>query len=984
MSDQNTHNESEQSKVEFYKETLNLPTTTFSIRAHHKERDAIFLKRWEEEGIAKVCVEQNKGGPYFILHDGPMYANGHIHLGHAYNKIVKDIIAKSFRMLGYHVSLIPGWDCHGLPIESKVVETTPINPPTMFKEACKEYVYKWVAIQEDEIKKLGVFMDWEHPYLTMDYAYQAEILRSFGMCVEQGYIERKYKTVPWCFSCKTVLASAEIEYEERKDPSVYVLFPLEDELDQNNTLTVKENIYFLVWTTTPWTLPLNRAIVIRPEATYLLVKAQDKYLIIAEGCAESLRGVLEEEFISVQRIAADELLAMKLYARHPFIEGLKVPVIGDQSVSVHEGTGCVHSAPGCGPEDYEVGVKHNIEIYSPINPDGTYSAEIQPNELVGMEVQKGQFRVIALLQDRGMLFAKKNIKHSYPHCWRCHTGLIFRATKQWFCNLAHNNLKERVLKSLNHITMIPEGSLNRLKAFVTNRFEWCLSRQRVWGVPIPALICLQCDTAYNTPLFIKYVAEHVQQHGIAWWDTLSIESLSDSIHVQCATCSGSKFIKETDILDVWFDSGVSHTAALKVRNEQLFPADMYVEGKDQHRGWFQSSLITSMILHDTPCMRRIITHGFTVDSQGKKMSKSLNNVVAPFEVIEQLGTDGLRLWVSSIDYTHDAVVSQALFKNVTEVYRKIRNTCRFLLSNLYDFSIDSDKIAVEEMPLIDRHALRKLFYINKEVIKAYGDTNFTYIFHTISQYCITSLSAFYLDSIKDRLYVEEKDSKTRRSAQTVCWYLLDTLVRLIAPIASFVAEDIYDHYKDATDKTLSIHMQLFSFLHDLKRHYPSEIPYVLDVKDSFMHYQFPYQFFSPESMEQDKNMWDMFGAIRDALLKEIERAREKNLIKIAQEAHVDLFCDPSILDTLYEHKDSMKKTGQTEENFFQELLLVSSCTLYKNKEAFLVKTEHDGVFVRVEKAEGVKCPRCWQWTRSNKPDGLCSRCEIIVMKALKK
>lgn len=952
-----------------FKDTLNLPHTDFPIRPNHKEDDALMLKRWESENLYTRSFTAHKGAEKFILHDGPPYANGPIHLGHAYNKILKDIVCKSQRMMGKNVPVTPGWDCHGLPIEFAVKKEHAELSGDALKKECRQYAQKWINVQRSEFKQLGVLMDWEHPYLTMDFGYEAHTLNAFGVLVDKGYIERKNKTVPWCPTCQTVLASAEIEYQDRKDPSLYVLFTLKSDVSQELFPTLQNKpISLLVWTTTPWTLPLNRAVLLKPNETYAILETENSYIIVGKSRVATIAQLLNISDNILAEFNSQELIALKAYVAHPIISDFYTPVLTDDSVLTDDGTACVHSAPGVGPIDYEVGIKNNLEIYSPITPDGRYTKDIGIDQLVGMSVSSAHGWVIQKLMDCNTLALKTSIKHSYPHCWRCRGGLIFRATKQWFCDLSKNNLKEKAIEAISSITMLPEASHNRFEATIEGRLEWCLSRQREWGVPIPALICDNCDFVHTNKEFINDVAKGVAQHGIEYWDKISVEALlnpgmgaatdpitgmvyASSINSifritpdnKCLQCSTGKLRKETDILDVWFDSGISHYAVLKQNPALQYPADMYLEGKDQHRGWFQSSLLTSMIIEQSPYTKTIVTHGYTVDAQGRKMSKSLGNGVVPQEIIDQIGTDGLRLWAASIDNAGDVVVSAIFLKNVQEVFRKIRNTCRFLISNINDFDITKDAIAVEKMKSIDQYAMQELFEIYDEVMHAYSDYNFTRVSHLLGSYCAVNLSAFYLDIVKDRLYVEKKDGFERRSAQTVCAHILDTLTKLMAPILSFTAEQLSDEYQKG--KTDSIHLQKFSAVQSTAK----------------------------------SDAWEILKDVRSALLKAIEVQREKQLIKHSLEAQVTLYIDPqaNFADKINNFFAAMNEKGESVENFLKECLIVSQCTIALQKDD-LEETELKGLFARVEHAAGVKCPRCWQWDVTSDPDDLCNRCQRII------
>lgn len=961
-----------------FKDTLNLPNTNFPIRPNHKEEEPLLLKRWENENLYKRSFEKNKGQEKFILHDGPPYANGHIHIGHAYNKILKDIVCKSQRMMGKHTPVTPGWDCHGLPIEFAVKKEHPELSGEALKKACREYAQKWIDVQKHEFKQLGVLMDWENPYLTMGFAYEAHTLNAFGILVEQGYIERKNKTVAWCPSCQTVLASAEIEYQDRKDPSLYVLFTLENNVCKELFPQLQgKPISLLVWTTTPWTLPLNRAVLLKPNTEYVVLETENNYIIVGKSRAHAIAQLLNIADNSVAQCNSQDLITLHAKVAHPFINGLYTPVLVDDSVLTDDGTACVHTAPGVGPIDYEVGIKNNLEIYSPISPDGKYTEDINISELVDMPVAHAHSWVIQKLIDANTLLLKTSIKHSYPHCWRCRGGLIFRATKQWFCDLSRNDLKEKACESISRITMLPAASHNRFEATIEGRLEWCLSRQRVWGMPIPALICDSCNYTYINKEFINDVAKKVAKEGIEYWDNVAIETLVKN-SIMCPECNINCLKKETDILDVWFDSGVSHYAVLKQNPALQYPADMYLEGKDQHRGWFQSSLLTSMIIEQTPCTKTIVTHGFTVDEQGRKMSKSLGNVVAPQEMIDRLGTDGLRLWAASVDNSGDAVVSEVLLKNVQEVFRKIRNTCRFLLSNINDFDITKDAIVIEKMSSIDQYAMQELFELYEEVMHAYTDYNFTRVSHLFGSYCAVNLSSFYLDIVKDRLYVEKKDGLERRSAQTVCFHILDTLTKLMAPILSFTAEQVSDEYQKG--KTDSIHLQQFPVVHNIWEQ--------LAYRKTFQEPQASWHTFSPSTTykkeeialrHNQEDYWQLLKDMRSALLKAIELQREKQVVKHSLEARVTLYIDSTVeyATKINDFFIQLNEKGESVESFLKEFLIVSQCNI-QNNVSNLQETELKGLFANVEHAHGVKCPRCWQWDITSDPDHLCNRCIKIV------
>ncbi|KKP35441.1 MAG: Isoleucine-tRNA ligase [candidate division TM6 bacterium GW2011_GWF2_32_72] len=974
-----------------FRDTLNLPRTDFPIRPNSAENEPKLLERWAAEDLCKKTFEKNLGRQKYILHDGPPFANGNIHLGHAYNKILKDFVTKYQRMSGKHVPVTPGWDCHGLPIEFAVAKANPGASRVELKKKCREYAANWVNIQKEEFKKLGVLMNWDQPYLTMNYGYEASIMRAFADMVSKGYIDRKNKTVPWCASCQTVLASAEIEYQERKDPSVYVLFKLDSATKNKVFPAINQDVNLLVWTTTPWTLPLNRAVLLKPNAEYELLEANGKLFIVGKVLSDKLCSLMGVEKKVLASLTSDALKGA--FVEHPFIESQLSPVLLDNSVLLEDGTACVHSAPGCGPEDYEVGVKNGLEIYSPLTAAGTYSDEIKPAELAGMAVTDGQIWVMKKLTENDRLFFKNSIRHDYPHCWRCRNALIFRATKQWFCDLAKNDLRNRSLTALEQIKFFPAKNRNYLKAVLENRLEWCISRQRVWGVPIVALICKNCDKAILDKELILKVAERVEKEGIEAWDTIEIFELAKDL--SCKDCSSKEFRKEMDIVDVWFESGTSHFAVLEQNKALAFPADLYLEGIDQYRGWFQSSLLTSMAIEEAPAYKAVFSHGFTVDEQGRKMSKSVGNVVAPSEIIEKLGTDALRLWVSSINNEGDAVVSETLLKNVAEVYRKVRNTCRFMLSNLYDFDITKDAVEIGDMLLLDKFALEDLILFDAKVKAAYEENDFTAVFHELGNYSTSFLSSFYLDIVKDRLYVEKADGLQRRSAQTACWYILDTLTRLMAPILSFTAEAISDNYQK--DKKESIHLQSFASLKKIQEELSAKSAFESILKAEAAN----------GIIELNKVFMDIkkhgvrakIEEIRDVVLKAIEMLREKGVVKHSLEARVKIKFDKTseIYGAVKEIMALLKDTSQTVQDFFKEFVIVSEFDIvdnfedeYEEEEEEVEGDEFEGVIedaesisgmdVKVDHAQGSKCPRCWQWSIVFDKNGLCPRCQNVLSK----
>ncbi len=974
---------SEKEGKKSFKDTLNLPKTDFSLRANAALKEPELLKRWKEENLDEKTYSQSEKKKKFILHDGPPYANGHLHMGHTFNKIFKDIICKSRRMSGYDTPLKPGWDCHGLPIEFKVraelqKEKKAEVSREEFKKACREYANKWIDVQREEFKELGVLANWEHPYITMAPSYEASILQVFAKFVDGGYIERKEKTVPWCHHCQTVLAAAEIEYEDRKDPSCYIFFPLEN---SNLFSNIDKEIGFLVWTTTPWTIPLNRAVVLKPGAKYILLEGKDnKAFIVGEALADVVCKELGIEKKVLAEISSEKLKGAK--AHHPFVEGLQIPLLLDHVVTLEEGTACMHMAPGCGPEDYLLATANDIEIFSPLSPDGKYTQGIAPKELEGMSIGDGQIWVIKKLAELGRLIHKTSIRHSYPHCWRCKKGLMFRATEQWFCNLKKNDLLEKTIKEISKIDFGTERSESRFRATVGNRAEWCISRQKIWGVPIPAVLCSKCGHAYLDARFIEKVADGVAKEGIEFWDKLEAKDLvakdlvSDDF--KCGKCGNDDiehFNLERDILDVWFDSGISHYAVLKKYKELGFPADIYLEGSDQHRGWFQSSLLSSMVINGTTPTKSIITHGFIVDDKGRKMSKSLGNVKTQVELIKKYSRDIVRLWVTCCDYNNDMVVSEVVMKNAAEVYRKIRNTSRFMLSNLFDLDVKKDLVAISDMLGIDQYALARLHEVEKTIREAYEQNNMIAFFKTLGNYCTNDLSSFYLDIAKDRLYTDKKDGIERRSAQTVCYHILDVLTRLMAPVLSFLAEEVSDFYQK--DKKESIHLQQFVeasdvwelLLADQVQKGKMGVAPAYGVKEGTKIASFKMQ----KAAE-----WNTLQELRDVVMKALEGKRTECLIKHSLEAKVQLLLDPK------EEKGALilnffknLQKPDNKDRFFKDLFIVSQCEIVENDQG-LEKTEVTWIAIKVEHAEGVKCPRCWQWSISNNPDELCKRCVDIV------
>jgi isoleucyl-tRNA synthetase len=743
-----------------YRATLNLPQTSFKMKANLSQKEPEFLKQWEKEDLYGQVQAETKNRPLYILHDGPPYANGHIHLGTAFNKVLKDIILKSKRMAGFHCPYVPGWDCHGLPIEHNVDKELGAKkkeiPVLSIRAACRKYAQKWIKIQRNEFKRLGVLGDWENPYLTINYGYEASIAREFNRFLLSDGVVRSKKPVYWCSSCQTALAEAEVEYHDHGSPSIYVKFPLLDDLGVIIPGLAEEKrggrkVYALIWTTTPWTLPANQAVAFHPDYTYGAVAVGDEIWIMAEDLIEQAfsefsedSGAIGHEILAT--FSAREIEGMK--CKHPFMERDSLIILANY-VTLDTGTGIVHTAPGHGREDYMSGLQYNLPVFSPVDASGTFTDEAGPYK--GMFIYDANKRINGDLNEKGLLVKETAISHSYPHCWRCKKPVIFRATEQWFIAMDKNNLRDSALQEIKKVAWTPRWGMERIFGMVEVRPDWCLSRQRTWGVPLTVLTCEGCgEVLKDKAVADKIVSIFAEEGADAWFKYEASHFTGDKC--SCKECGGTAFLKETDILDVWFDSGVSYAAVLEEREELQAPADLYLEGSDQHRGWFQSSLLASVGTRGTPPYKGVLTHGFVVDGQGKKMSKSVGNVIAPEEIIKKYGAEILRLWVSSEDYRDDIKISDEILKQLSDAYRKIRNTMRFFLGNLYDFDPSADRIAYKDMEEIDRWALQQFELLKHKATKAYADFEFHIVFHGLHQFCGVTMSALYLDIIKDRLY----------------------------------------------------------------------------------------------------------------------------------------------------------------------------------------------------------------------------------------
>ncbi len=917
-----------------YKETLNLPKTSFPMRGNLPKREPEILKKWQEMGLYKRLLKEHECDDKFVLHDGPPYANGHIHIGHALNKILKDIVVKSKAMQGYQTPFVPGWDCHGLPIERAVFKEIKKRKdevdPVEVRKKCRAYAKKWVETQKEEFIRLGVIGDWENPYITMDPRYQADIVRELGKFFEKGLVYRAKKPVYWCPSCVTALAEAEIEYWEEKSPSIYVAFKVREPERKG----LPEDSFLVIWTTTPWTLPANVAVAVNPELTYSVFKTQKGSFVVAKELLEDFKEKTDLEGEVVKELKGEELEGLTY--SHPFIEREGKVVTADY-VASDTGTGLVHIAPGHGEEDYQVGLKYNLPVLVPVDDYGRFTNEA-PQWLRGKKIWEGNREIIEKLREEGNLLFAGEITHSYPHCWRCKGKVIFRATPQWFIAMDKGNptLREVALREIEKVKWIPQWGKTRIKNMVESRPDWCISRQRIWGVPIAAFYCKKCGEVIYSREIAERVAQIFERESADAWYTRSPEELLPP-GFKCPKCGGEEFEKETDILDVWFDSGSSHGAVLERRPELRWPADLYLEGSDQHRGWFQASLLEACGTRGRAPYLSVLTHGFTLDEKGYKMSKSLGNVISPLEVIKEFGADILRLWVASENFTEDVRISKNILKSVSDAYRKIRNTIRFMLGNLYNFNPE-EALSYQELHEIDRWALNRFYQLAGEVVKDYQEYRFNRIFRRLYEYCSNELSAIYLDISKDFLYCEHPSSKRRRSSQTAIYRILQGLLTLIAPILSFTAEEAYSHLPGRE-------------------------------KESVFLEEFP-----PSCEELDReilNRWDKLIRVKAVVNKALEEARRQELVNHPLEASVKVYAQGELYDLLKEYEGELPFTFITSQ---ARVLPIEGAP------AGAVEDEEtlEGVKVVVERAEGQKCPRCWMYAQL--VDGVCPRCKEVLEK----
>ncbi len=940
----------EQAAQKDYKETLNLPKTGFPMKANLTEREPVMIKFWEDMKMYDQLQEKRKGSHHYILHDGPPYANGHIHIGHALNKILKDIIVKYKSMKGFYAPYVPGWDCHGLPIELQVDKNLGEKKDTLNilekRKLCKDYAAQFVDVQREEFKRLGGIGDWNEPYLTMSYLYEATIVREFCKFVEAGYVYKGKKPVHWCPSCVTALAEAEVEYGDKESPSIYVKFSVENKaLRDRLPGLIDKKVFILIWTTTPWTLPANLALAVHPDFEYVAFETGNEVYIIAEELLDRLKEKLMLDGAVIERFKGKEI--EDVTADHPFIQR-KSKVIPGDFVTIDEGTGVVHIAPGHGEEDYEIGLHYGLDIYAPVDDYGKFMFEgaEQSLPIQGKFVFKANPEIIEILKNNNALIKEETVIHSYPHCWRCKKPVIFRATEQWFISMEKNSLRDKSLSEIEHAQWIPRWGKDRIHGMVLNRPDWCISRQRAWGVPITLLKCITCGEFVKDHDVLMRIVALVEEHGADIWFSKNAEEILPSGY-SCQKCGGTSFSKETDILDVWFDSGVSHAAVMEVDKRLSWPADMYLEGSDQHRGWFQSSLLASVGTRGIAPYRTVLTHGFVVDGHGKKMSKSLGNVVAPQEVIKKNGAEILRLWVSAEDYRDDIRISKEILARLTEAYRKIRNTCRFLLGNIYDFD---GKDYSNDLLEIDRWAMSRLQTCTRKVAKAYEHFNFHEVFHNIYNFCIVDMSSFYLDVLKDRLYTYRTDSIERRAAQWVFSRILLTLTRLMAPVISFTAEEVWQSIRNGEG---------------------GGNLWAENIEESVFLAQFPE--FQEKYYDEDlEKRWHDLFVLRNEVNKALEIRRAGKFIGNSLEAKIILSLPKKYKDILSEYSD-----------FMPIFFIVSAVEISDLPRADSYKSaEIEGLEITVEKAPGAKCQRCWNrsefvGTFDNAPE-ICERCHKVI------
>jgi isoleucyl-tRNA synthetase len=920
-----------------YKDTLNLPKTDFPMKANLSRKEPELLKMWEDMNIYDKIRQALKGRKTYILHDGPPYANGNIHLGTALNKVIKDIVIKSKNMSGFDSIYVPGWDCHGLPIEHQVEKELGNKKREMshadIRRFCRSFANKFVSIQREQFKRLGVFGEWDNPYLTMSYDYEAATVEEFGKLYFNGDVYKGKKPVYWCASCKTALAEAEVEYCDHTTPSIYVKFKIISDISAVRPKLKGQIVSMVIWTTTPWTIPPNQAIAVHKDFIYVAVKVNGETLILAKELLDYCMNAFGyKNYKVLDEFPGSVLEGLK--CKHPLYERESLIILAP-FVTLDAGTGCVHIAPGHGQEDYEIGMKYGLDNYAPVNDDGRYTPDVK--YFAGQFVFDANGAVIKKLDEVGALLGHVDIEHSYPHCWRCKNPIIFRSTEQWFISMEKNNLRQKTLDAIDKVQWLPAWGRDRISGMIKARPDWCISRQRLWGVPITMFSCDNCKSDLMTEEIMKHVLKLVNEFGADVWFEREAKDLLPTGTV-CSSCQGDKFTKETDILDVWFDSGVSHAAVLEKRPNLSSPADMYLEGSDQHRGWFHSSLLESVGTRGRAPYRTVLTHGFVVDGEGKKMSKSMGNVIDPEEIIDKHGAEILRLWVAAEDYTQDIRISDEILARLVEAYRRIRNTSRFILGNLYDFE-PGCLVSYHDMEEIDRWVLHKLQELIQRVREAYNQYQFHLAFFTLHNFCTVDLSALYLDVLKDRLYTSRAESKQRRSAQSAMYIILDAMTRLLAPILSFTAEEIW-----------------------------LSLPFY-DGKETCVHLtQFPKV--NPEYMDMNLvESWGTMIALKGEISRAIEIARKKKAIGHSLDARVDISPPGDLRSFLEMHLGD-----------FKTLLILSQINIVDEGDIIdpYISTEFAGLTIGVKRARGKKCDRCWVYSETvganHEHPAICERC----------
>jgi isoleucyl-tRNA synthetase len=927
-----------------WKDTVNLPRTGFPMKANLQTAEPEALARWEAMDLYGRIRARRKGAPKFVLHDGPPYANAQIHLGTALNKILKDFVVKSKTMAGFDAPFVPGYDCHGLPIELRVDRELGPKKRQMsradLRRACRAYAERFIGVMTSEFKRLMVFGQWDQPYITMDYRYQADIARALGRFVERGLVYKGKKPVHWCIHCRTALAEAEVEYEDHASPSIYVEFPLSRAAATQLAERVPElsgrEVSALIWTTTPWTIPSNLAIAFQPEFDYAAYDINGRAVIVAEALAERVGAAVGQRFDrSIARMKGEQLEGIRF--RHPLYERDSVGVLADY-VTLEQGTGAVHTAPGHGADDFLTGMKHGLDIYAPVGPGGHFLESVEL--FGGQRVFDANPHVEEALAARGRLWHRETLVHQYPHCWRCHNPVIFLATSQWFVRMDGDPVilcedgQSRALREAaryaidNQVRWIPAWGRDRIYNMVSNRPDWCISRQRVWGVPIPAVSCAACSEAVITPELVQRAAAVFEQYSAdAWYERPIEEFLPPGF--SCPSCGGKAFERETDILDVWFDSGSSHEAVLPRYSDLTWPSDMYLEGSDQHRGWFQSSLLVALSTRGRPPFREVLTHGFLIDLEGRKMSKSRGNAIVPQEVIKESGAEIIRLWVAMTEFTEELRVSKEILTRVVDVYRKLRNTCRILVANLYDFDPAADMVSYERLDVVDRYALARYAEAAERMRRAYDAYDFSAVAQSLNALTTVHLSAFYVDVTKDRMYTLAAKSPERRSTQTAMYRICDGLARLLAPILPVTADDLWRHMP--RQQSPSVHLEDFPTVGDLRN------PALLET-------------------------WDRLLEVRETVNAALEQKRKDKLIGNSLGAKVTIDASGPIGVLLDQHRA-----------YLPMLFIVSEVAL-----AVGAGDDADRLSVSIEKASGVRCDRCWRYVPSTRtePDwaGLCDRC----------